>query len=189
MNGFPSLDNKYAKSILIRLLNERESIPITKFLDIASSYYALKNTISDMEKDGLVKIEEKVLGRKMIFVSLTEKGRAVAEQLKRAEQISKLSPEELERFKNMRGLIHINIYKDHITVMDVHMGEKRIANIYARPRGDEIYFWCDLHEDVDCYHIEYMFADPDLSDFIHNWIDENGFKLPKKYQKYVDKYW
>ena len=83
----------------------------------------------------------------------------------------------------------MNIYKDHITIMDIHMGESRIANIYAKPRGDEIYFWCDLHEDTDCYHIEYMFADPDLSDFIRNWIEKNGFKLPKKYQKYVEKYW
>ena len=42
-----------------------------------------------MEEESLIKIETKIIGRKTIFISLTQKGREVAEQLKRAEAISK----------------------------------------------------------------------------------------------------
>lgn len=187
-------DEKYVNSILVKLLEYNKPVTAYELLSItARNYNVLMKRLRLLEDRGYVEIKETKQhgskGRKVYLIRLTEKGRIVAEALKKAEWTAKLTHDELEKFKNLRALIHVNIYEDHITVMDIHMGHSRIANIYAKPKGHEVYFWCDLHDDTDCYHIEYMFADPKLSDFIRSWIEKNGFKLSKKYGKYVERYW
>ncbi|MHB1439975.1 MAG: hypothetical protein ACYCSO_05265 [Cuniculiplasma sp.] len=79
-----SLDLPYAKSILLELLLE-DGVPMTTFQKIATSYNTVKKLINSFEKDGLVEKKELMIGRKTFQVSLTPKGRAVAEQLKHAE--------------------------------------------------------------------------------------------------------
>ena len=81
------------------------------------------------------------------------------------------------------------MYEDHVSIYDIHMGEARIVDIYVRLKGDTVYFYCNMHQSDDCYHIQYMFHDVEISDFIRSWINKNGYKLAKKYQKYVDEYW
>ena len=178
---------KKQMQLLIKLLDGAKKI--TDLREIIKNYPSLQKEIMTLEAEGYVKREEKIERQRVVYVSLTDKGRAVAEKLKEVEWTAKLSPEDLERFKNMRALLHVNIYEDHVTIMDIHLGKSRIANVYARLKGDKVFFWCDLCEDTDCYHIEYMFADYKLSDFIRSWINKNGYKLSKKYEKYVEKYW
>ena len=153
------------------------------------NYATLKLTIIDLEKDGYVKTREVFEGRKTIYVTLTEKGMAVAEKLKEAEEVAKMNPEEIEKFKNLHALEHFNVYEDHITLTDISMKGVRYVNIYAKPRGDVLYFWCEDHDADDCYHIGYVFFDTKLREFVRDWLNKNGYKLAKKYQKYVDKYW
>lgn len=179
--------NKNASAVLVKLLEGR--MKISKLQDVVRNYSTLKLTLIELERSGYVRMEEKIEGRKVIYVELTPKGRAVAEKLLEASSVAKLSSREIEKFRDMRALMHLNVYEDHVSIMDIHMGEERIANIYPRRKGHEIYFWCDLHDDTDCYHIHYMFADPKLSEFIRSWIEENGYHLARKYQKYVDRYW
>ena len=184
--------DEQSQKILYELLDGDKKI--SHFLPIANnSYHTLRNKIKKLKEAGLIKTMEKRRygdkGPKTIVVSLTERGKVVAEQLRNAEKLAKLTPEEIERFKRMRALIHVNVYEDHITIMDIGWEDERVVNIYARPKGDVVYFWCDVDEDTDCYHIQYMFANPKLSDFVRAWIERNGFKLAKIYQKYVDKYW
>ncbi len=188
MEQFKSLDEKYAKSILLYLLKKGEVLQ-KDLSHIVKNLRSLKQILDSLEDDGLITITEKIIGRRAYYISLTDKGRVVAEQLRNAEKLAKLTPEEIERFKRMRALIHVNVYEDHITIMDIGWEDERVVNIYARPKGDVVYFWCDVDEDTDCYHIQYMFANPKLSDFVRGWIEKNGFKLAKIYQKYVDKYW
>jgi len=42
-----------------------------------------------LEAEGLISMKEEILGRRTYLVSLTDKGQAVAEQLKKAEQVAK----------------------------------------------------------------------------------------------------
>ncbi len=64
-------------------------IPMTKLQDIITSYYSVTSSVGSLYESGLVNKREVVSGRKTIMISLTKKGREVAEQLKRAEAISK----------------------------------------------------------------------------------------------------
>ncbi len=113
----------------------------------------------------------------------------MAEALKKAEWLAKLPPEMIERFAQMKAYIHINSYDDHVTLKEVHLGQSRIINVFVRPRGEEIYFYCDYDDSDDCEHVELMFADIELSDYLKGWLSKNGYRIAKKYQKYVDKYW
>ena len=63
-------------------------IPMTKLQNIITSYYSVTRSVGSLYESGLVNKREIVSGRKTIMISLTKKGREVAEQLKRAEAIS-----------------------------------------------------------------------------------------------------
>ena len=188
MEQFKSLDEKYAKSILLYLLKKGEVLQ-KDLSHIVRNLRSLKQILDSLEADGLITITEKIIGRRAYYISLTDKGRAVAEKLREVEKISKIPPEELEKYKRIHVLQHFNVYEDHITLTDISLEGVRYVNIFARPRGDLLYFWCDMHEDTDCYHIGYLFVDEKLRSFINEQLEKNGFKLAPIYKKYVEKYW
>ncbi len=74
-------------SILEFLLKEGE-VYKTKLIPIVSSPPILSNELKKLESDGLVIIKEKRMGRKSFLISLSPKGRLVAEKLKEAEEIA-----------------------------------------------------------------------------------------------------
>lgn len=179
--------SKKQTAILFELVQGPKKM--TELNKIIKNYPSLQKEIMTLESYGYVKREEKYERQRVVYVSLTEKGRAVAEKLKEAEQVSKLSDEELEKYKNLHALEHFNVYEDHVTITDISMEGVKYVNIYARPRGEVLYFYCEECGKDDCYHIGYLFFDTKLSKFIKDWINKNGYKLAKKYEKYVEKYW
>ena len=82
-----ALRERHASEILIFLLNQGK-IKKTDLLEIVSSSDSLSNTLRKLQDDGLIIMETKIIGRKTIYLSLTEKGQTVAEQLKKAEQVA-----------------------------------------------------------------------------------------------------
>ena len=80
-------DLRHSSRVLLFLL-ENGQIKKTDLLNVISSSDSLSGSLRKMEEESLIKIETKIIGRKTIFISLTQKGREVAEQLKRAEAIS-----------------------------------------------------------------------------------------------------
>ena len=83
-----AIDLKYAKSILLELSRNE----ISRKIDLSrviKSHQVLDNLLSSLEEDGYIKIEEAKIGHKTYSVTLTLKGQLMAEQLKRAEAISK----------------------------------------------------------------------------------------------------
>ena len=181
------LRKKNIVPLLTSLLDGKKKM--SELLKVIPNYMTIKAYISDLEEEGYVKTEEKFEGRKVIYVELTERGRVVAEALKKAEWLANLPPDKIEKFANIKAYIHINSYEDHVTLKEIHLGETRIINVYVKPKGNVIYFYCDYHDSDDCEHVEVMFGDPDISDYIRDWLNKNGYKLAKKYQKYVEKYW
>ncbi|XOB63840.1 hypothetical protein ACMC56_16740 (plasmid) [Campylobacterota bacterium DY0563] len=125
--------NRNASAVLVKLLEGR--MKISKLQDVVRNYFTLKLTLIDLERQGYVKMEEKIEGRKVIYVELTPKGRAVAEKLQEASSVARLSSRDLEKFKNMRALLHLNVYEDHVSIMDIHMGEERIAKHLSQEKG------------------------------------------------------
>jgi len=82
-----ALRERHASEILIFLLDQGK-IKKTDLLEIVSSSDSLSNTLRKLQDSGLITLESKVIGRKIIYIGLTDKGQAVAEQLKKAEQVA-----------------------------------------------------------------------------------------------------
>jgi len=168
-----SLDLKHSKSVLIAL-SKVETAKKSDLFTIIKSHQVLDNLLEALQKDNYLTIQESKVGPRKYFISLTSKGHAVAEQLKKAEEaasgivihedegrieISNVPEEWKEKWKNLHALIHVNVYDDHVTIMETNhegTGKERIFNIYIRENGHgQLRLWCELDESFDCYHIGY----------------------------------
>ena len=155
-----------------------EGIPMTKLQDIISSYYSVTNSVNSLYDQGLVNKREVILGRKTIMISLTKKGKEVAETLKKAEEIANspttgkdegdldltMTDEEAEMAKHLNLLFHINVMDDHITVEEVKPGKPpRIFNIYVKRNGNgEFRLWCEHDDSYDCWHVKAAWTYPQV---------------------------
>lgn len=81
-----SLDLHFSKSILEKLLYQ--SALKTELQDIVKNLYSLDKILAELSKDGLINSEIKLYGKNITEISLTEKGRAVAEKLKEIDNIT-----------------------------------------------------------------------------------------------------
>ena len=175
---------KHGSSILIYLLKNGE-VPITDFAKInigPTSYY---RSLSHLEVDGLVKRRETINRRKIVLVSLTEKGKEFAEKLVELEKVAespadqeaegvihlgdeeiniKLEPEERKNSKYLKILIHSNVMDDHITVEEAIPGKAtRIFNIYVRQNGHGYFrLWCEEDNSFDCWHVKESWTYPSV---------------------------
>jgi ribosomal protein L40E len=125
-----------------------------------------------MEEEGYLQVRKEVLGRKIYFFSLTEKGRKVAEQLKRTEALDRepvtaetsleLTAEEVEMTERLTPLFHINVMDDHITVQENPPGQaSRVFNIYIKRNGNGYFrLWCEQDNSFDCWHVKAAWTYP-----------------------------
>lgn len=81
-----SLDLHFSKSILEKLLER--SVLKTELQGIVKNLYSLDKILNELSKDGLINSETKSFGKNITEISLTEKGRAVAEKLKEIDDIA-----------------------------------------------------------------------------------------------------
>lgn len=81
-----SLNPRYANSVLIRLLNG--SCLKTALQSIVKNLYSLDKLLKELESDGLIVMDKKPFGKNIQEVSLTQKGRFVAQKLKDATEIT-----------------------------------------------------------------------------------------------------
>lgn len=180
-----SLNFPHAKDFLLALL-KRGKVPASTLRDVIKTYATIKKLIELCEKDGLVKSEEVVKGRRVLYVWLTERGRAVAEKLKEAEEISKSGDRYWELAKRMKAFYHLNTYEDHLTIIEFHMGKKRIVDIFPRRNGKYLYLWCEYDKADYCDHIYYVLHDYELRDAIMRFAEKEGLKLAPKYDRDED---
>ena len=169
-----SLDLRYSKSVLLKIYEKEGSVIQSDLKRIASNWRTLTDVINSLKDDGYLVVTERISGRRITQISLTEKGRSVAEQLKRAEEAAKgvvIHEDESrievsdipemwrEKWKNLHALIHVNVFDDHVTIMETNhegSGKERIFNIYVRENGQgHLRLWCELDESFDCYHVGY----------------------------------
>lgn len=170
-----ALGSRHATKVLLYLL-ENGQIKKTDLLDVISSSDSLSKSLRDMEAEKLINISVKIIGRKVIFIELTEKGREVAEQLRKAEEIANspnvelaneeldltMTDEEAEMSKHLNLLFHINVLDDHITVRENPPGKpSRIFNIYIKRNGDgDFRLWCEHDDSYDCWHVKAAWTYP-----------------------------
>ncbi len=170
----------YKDEILIFIYTnfENEEIPMTKLQDIVTSYYSVTSAVNKLCEQGLLTKREVIQGRKTIMVSLTPKGRQVAEQLKKAQEIAENpdignSPIKIEedaaiRVKELRLLYHVNVLDDHVTIEEIpHNGRPRIFNVYVRRNGHgDFRLWCEQDNSFDCVHAEVAWTYPEVQHMI-----------------------
>ncbi len=82
-----SLDLKYAKSVLIRL-NDTTNAKKSDLFSIVKSHQVLDNLLEALRDDGYITVEENSVGPKKYSISLTPKGKAIAMELKKADDIA-----------------------------------------------------------------------------------------------------
>ncbi|OWP57542.1 MAG: hypothetical protein B2I17_00145 [Thermoplasmatales archaeon B_DKE] len=83
-----SLDLKYANTVL-RRLTEKDSFMKHELFDVVTSNQTLDKLLDALEEDGYITKKLSEYGRRTYEITLTPKGRAVAEQLKRAEEAAR----------------------------------------------------------------------------------------------------
>ena len=187
---FPSDPN----SKILLLLLDKGHAKKTDLLSI-TTMHTVERALSELLKGDLITIKEEFIGRRTYEISLTPKGRAVAEQLKRAEEIAQkgyyvdtekgvvsISEKAMEdwavKFKEMtKGmslLYHVNVFEDHVTIAEEKDGMTRITNVYVRVNGNGIMrLWCELDESFDCGHVEYAWTLPSVQEMYANNL-KNG---------------
>ena len=89
-----SLDLRFSKSILLKLYNEGSCLK-TNLQDIVKNLYSLDKLLTSLSKDGLIKIDVKTFGKNIQEISLTPKGRIVADNLMHLEEPRVTIPEGL----------------------------------------------------------------------------------------------
>lgn len=68
---------------------EKGEIKKTDLLEVLSSSDSLSRSLQALQNFKLIKMETKIIGRKVIMIKLTDLGKEVAKQLKKADDILK----------------------------------------------------------------------------------------------------
>ncbi len=87
VDSMDSLNLKYSKGILTALLKEGK-VNKKVLQPYASNTNTLDDVLDALEKDGLVTKKQDIIGRRVYEISLTSKGRLVAQKLKEADDIA-----------------------------------------------------------------------------------------------------
>jgi len=89
-----ALDRKFAKSVLIEL-NGMDVAKKSDLFKVVKSHQVLDNLLYSLQKDGYLNIAESKVGPRKYSISLTPKGRAVAEQIRRISEVGQRKAMEL----------------------------------------------------------------------------------------------
>ena len=183
-----SLSEKYSNTLLSFLLSKEKFLK-TDLQVVVTNIQTLDKLLNKFQNDNLIKIEKKIIGRRTFEISLTDKGRKVAEQLKKAEEIANsptieikdmdeldltMTDEEAEMAKHLNLLFHINVMDDHITVEEVKPGKpSRIFNIYVKRNGNgEFRLWCEHDDSYDCWHVKAAWTYPHVQKMMMHYKEK-----------------
>ena len=79
------LSEKYAITIL-KYIYDRGTIKKYDLLEVIKSSWSLDKILNKLEKAGFIAINEQIMGRRVYYITLTEKGRVIAGKLKSIEE-------------------------------------------------------------------------------------------------------
>ena len=177
-----SLDLKYSKSVLLEIYLHKEPVAKKDLAKVVKSHQVLDNLLLDLEKDGYVVISSNKIGPKTFKISLTDKGLAVAEKLKEADDIAlgktgiqinqmdnvkidlALTNDEIEKMKTLNLSYHINILDNHIIIKELILGKPtQTFNINIKKNGNgDFRLWCEQDNSYDCWHVRAAWTYPQV---------------------------
>ena len=181
----------HATSFLIYLLDHPD-VPITTFtrgfhISPATAY----RTLSKLESDNLIVRKEILKKRRFVKISITEKGRELAEALRVLDTVDESKPgviqlrhEDYLNFshhtKNISVLSHLNVLDDHVALHEDnwdHKGHDRVVFVYVRLNGNGIMrLWCEVDNSYSCWHVKYAWTLPDVQAMVQYQITRGNAK-------------
>ena len=170
-----SLDLKHAKSVLIELSKSGVMKKSDLFRTI-KSHQVLDNLLESLRRDNYLIIQESKVGPKKYSISLTPKGRAVAEQLLNVEMVASQSetyemPRDFEsEFEGLSAMTHLNVLDDHIAITEHNYdgtGKDRVIMVYVKLNGRGIMrLYCDADDSYECRHTRYAWTLPSVQEMV-----------------------
>jgi len=171
-----SLNLKYSKPILVKLLKLGGTAKKNDLAGVTSGWPALDKTLAALEKDKFISMSEKFLGRRTYVISLTDKGVEIAKMLQGIFEVAEdnnnkidvhtLPPNYEKQFKNFSALAHSNVLDDHVAIEEHNYdgkGNDRVVFVHVKPNGNNIMrLWCEVDETFDCVHTKYAWSLPDV---------------------------
>jgi len=106
-----ALDRKFAKSVLIEL-NGMDVAKKSDLFKVVKSHQVLDNLLYSLQKDGYLNIAESKVGPRKYSISLTPKGRAVAEQIRRISEVGERKAMDLPDSFKLITYLHDHGSKD-----------------------------------------------------------------------------
>ena len=140
---------------------------MTELQKVIRNYPSLQKEVMTLENLGLVVRKEERERQRVVYVLLTEKGLAVAEKLKEAEEIAtgkiEMHPDWREKFKNMRAMLHFNLYENTIRISEyLPDGSERVVDVDITVNGNKMYLYCSACGSFNCEHINFIWSHPKL---------------------------
>ncbi len=169
---------------------------MTQLKSVISSYDVLRYNILELQTLGyIIKHEDRQNNRKFVL-SLTDKGRAVAEKLQEAQDVAEgkpseeemldlpLTDEEVEKAKHISLLYHVNVSDDHVTVQELIPGKpSRIFNIYIkRNGGGNFRLWCEHDNSYDCWHVKTAWTYPQVQQMMMHYRGKTRICISCNYE-------
>ena len=181
-----------AESKIMLFLLKKGVVKKTELLAVATMH-TIEKTLSELQGNDFILINETFIGRRTYEISLTPKGRSVAEQLKRAEEAARgvvihenegraeipasEAEDWAEKFreatKNLSLLYHVNVFEDHVTIGEEKDGKLRVINVYVKLNGKGIMrLWCEKDESFECIHVKYAWTLPKVQEMYANNVKD-----------------
>jgi DNA-binding MarR family transcriptional regulator len=164
------LDKSYSKAVLTTLERLGGKCKMSDLKGIATNWRSLVDTVDRLSSEGYLLSKQEIGGRRMYTIQFTEKGRAVAEQLRHVEEIASgkviahIPAQSTERLRDQLQTVtimhHVNIVDDVIRVGDWHGGKKRIADVQVKMIGKRLHLYCDLCRSESCEHVDFVWVIP-----------------------------
>ena len=179
---------KHAHSILLYIYEHNE-IPITRLSELVKTSPTYTRTVELMASDGLINSREVIRHRRYRLISLTDKGKALAESLIRTEQelsisnsspLYTLPPNYEGQFKNLSADTHLNALDDRIAIKELNYDSAdhdRVVFVHLKLDGNNIVrLWCEVDQTFDCVHTKYAWSLPDVQATVQNQVLKQNMK-------------
>ena len=183
-----ALDFRYAKSVILKLL-EKDTFMKSELFAIVTSNQTLDKLLDALEKDGYVSKISSKYGRRTYSISLTDKGRVAAEQLKRMDVIAsrtdsyEIPPDFGKEFEGLSAMTHLNVLDDHIAITEHNYdgsGRDRVVMVYVKVNGRGIMrLWCELDSSFECRHTRYAWTLPSVQEMVQVQKEKGNMKDQK----------
>jgi predicted transcriptional regulator len=167
-------------SILLKLYEANQEVTKSFLLDAVPNAYSLEKNLELLSSRGLVTVRQEILIRKTYFISLTDKGKYVASQIKKIEDIIKgdvpfdgaISREEgviADPFEPLSPNFSEKAYDDHAIIEDARSGEKIMIFIKGDEKGIQR-LWCENDGSFSCIHAKYSWSLPDVQSMYYKYV-------------------